>query len=108
MSKMTDKKLQKEFHDLNERFFNGKLGCEARFKKIRTDGVFSMITQRITIDSRLQNSQSLTRLVLLHEMAHAYMTLHGYRGYREDGGHGMLFQVELDRLYRAGAYDGLL
>ncbi len=107
--KMTEKRLQKMFQMLNDRFFDGQLNCWTSFKKMAThDGRFNMRSKEITIDSNLKKSESLVQIVLLHEMAHAVVDSRGYRGYPEDGGHGGLYQVELDRLYKAGAYDGLL
>src|ERR1700674_1351068 len=106
---MTNAQLQKEFYRLNERFFDGRLSCEVRFQAMPgVDGLFNPRYQRIAIKSSLKSSSSLVSIVLLHEMAHADLELRGYRGYPGDGGHGMLFQVELDKLYRMGCYDGLL
>jgi|ERR1700733_3350232 len=111
MRKMTDHEIQKEFLLLNERFFDDKLPwVEVRFggNLPRTDGHFNAVKNQIRIDRKLRNFHSLSTIVLLHEMAHVSMMIQGYRGYPEEGGHGSLFQVELDRLYKAGAYDGLL
>jgi hypothetical protein len=111
MRKMTDKQLQKEFHMLNEQFFDDKLPwINVCFGGNRpgTDGHFDMSRNEIHLSLGLRNFPNLSIIVLLHEMAHASMARQGYRGYPGDGGHGGLFQVELDRLYKAGAYDGLL
>jgi SprT-like family protein len=110
MKKTTDKQLQKEFDELNERFFDYRLtAIKIGFKKmIKTDGAFNCIDKEIKINDGLRNFPVLTSIVLLHEMAHADLDLRGYKGYQSDGGHGMVYQAELDRLYKAGAYDGLL
>jgi len=109
MKKTTDKKLQKQFDELNERFFGYRLeAITVQFAKISPDGLFNMRTKEIKLNDGLRKFPVLGLTVLLHEMAHADLDLHGYRGYLRDGGHGMLFQAELNRLYQAGAYDGLL
>ena len=110
--KMTDNDLVKEFQRLNERFFDNKIKLvEIRFMKKmprNVAGAYNPAHEWIHIDDGLRKFWSEISVVLLHEMAHADLNARGYRGYPEDGGHGGLFQVELDRLYRAGAYDGLL
>jgi hypothetical protein len=111
MRKMTDKQLQNEFFMLNERFFDDKLPyIEVRFggNHPGTDGHFDMSKNEIHLSVGLRNFPNLLMIVLIHEMAHASMAIQGYRGYPGDGGHGGLFQVELDRLYKAGAYDSIL
>lgn len=109
MKNTTDERLQYEFDKLNERFFDNRLvHIWARFEDIRPDGMYSVITKEIVIDSKLRQHFSLVCIVLLHEMAHANLDCLGYRGYLEDGGHGMVYQAELARLFQAGAYDGLL
>ena len=111
IKKMTQKSLQKKFDDLNGLFFAGSLrGIEVRFSKVcgDRDGSFNLFTKRILISSGFKNSSVMCSIVLLHEMAHANLNLQGYIGYPEDAGHGGLFHVELDRLYKIGAYDGLL
>jgi hypothetical protein len=109
MKNTTDKKLRQQFDKIDERFFDNRLDLiNVQFKDIVPDGMYDMRTGEITIDSKLRKHITLVLIVLLHEMAHASLDLQGYRGYHEDGGHGGLFQAELDRLYRAGAFDGLL
>ncbi len=111
MRKMTNKQLQHEFFLLNDLFFDNKLPyievCFGGNMK-GTDGHFNLKRKEIRLSKQLRSLPSLLNVVLLHEMAHANLMLQNYRGYPCDGGHGMLFQVELDRLYRAGAYDGIL
>jgi len=110
---MTQKQLQTEFNQLNDRFFQGKLnGVQVRFGKTEgirgADGSFNTMTKIIRVSPIFQNLPVMCCIVLIHEMAHAYLDLMGYVGYPADAGHGGLFQVELDRLYKAGAYDSLL
>ncbi len=109
MKNTTDKKLQQEFDKLNGRFFDGRLDdISVQFKNIGPDGMYHIGSKQITIDSKLRQHLSLILIVLLHEMAHADLDLRGYRGHQEDGGHGMMYQAELVRLFQAGAYDGIL
>jgi len=109
MKNTTDKRLQREFNKLNERFFDSHLThISVRFEDIKPDGMYSVVTKEVVIDSKLRQHFSLVCIVLLHEMAHANLDCLGYRGYPEDGGHGMLYQAELARLFQAGCYDGLL
>ena len=110
---MTNKNLQRLFNQLNERFFDNRLESTASFRdtsysRLDVDALYSVGDRKIVIDSSLRSHSCLTHLVLLHEMVHADLCLRGYKGYSSDGGHGMLFYVEVDRLYREGAYDGIL
>jgi hypothetical protein len=109
--KVTNKDLHEEASHLNEYFFYGRLiGLRVQFggNPAGTDGCYNFKKHLISISPGLKNFQSLCYLVLLHELAHAYLEVQGYKGYPGDGGHGMRFQAELDRLYHAGAYDSLL
>ena len=110
---MTNKDLQKHFKLLNECFFNNRLeSIKVSFgefeKDDSMDGVYDLGDRHIFLIAGLKEFPNFLTTVLLHEMAHADLDLRGYRGYPSDGGHGGAFQVELDRLYRAGAYEGLL
>lgn len=110
---MTHKTLQREFDSLNERFFGGRImlrwvGFSNKTLPRHASGAYYNNRKWILIDSGLKAYHNITSVVLLHEMVHADLDLRGYKGYPYDGGHGMLFQVELDRLYKCGAFDGLL
>lgn len=111
MKRMTQAKLEKEFSQLNEQFFESRLTeVKVRFgDSIRTDaanGVYNYDTNTITIDRRLSFTDRYVAITLIHEMVHADML--GYKGYPADGGHGMLFQARLVELFKLGAYDGLI
>jgi len=111
--KMTDKELHHEFHMLNDRFFNGRINLKRLAFSSRTlprhaAGAFYENQGWILISTGLRSYQNQTVIILLHEMVHADLFARGYKGYPCDGGHGSQFQVELDRLYKAGSYDGLL
>lgn len=108
---LTDADLVQEFQNLNDLFFDGKLKLRrVAFGTTRrkADGAFYPEKEQILISPRLRGISVYITIVLLHEMAHANLDAQGYRGYPIDGGHGGLFQVELNRLYQAGAYDNLL
>jgi hypothetical protein len=110
---MTNAGLHREFLLLNERFFNGrvsvkKLAFSSRQLPSHAAGAFYQEDQEILISAGLREYQNQVVIILLHEMVHADLYARGYVGYPCDGGHGCQFQVEMDRLYRAGSYDGLL
>jgi hypothetical protein len=111
----TNADLVERFQYLNDLFFGGKVklfrvafGLTSGVTKRNADGAFYPEKEQILINPRLRGISVYITIVLLHEMAHANLDALGYRGYPADGGHGGLFQVELDRLYRAGAYENLL
>lgn len=103
---MTNKDLQELFDYFNERFFEDRVRVKVRFGKIKEDGLCD--TEHITISDTLKRHPDLIAIVLLHEMTHGYLNETGYVGHEQDGGHSTLFHAEIDRLYRAGAYEGLL
>lgn len=111
--RLTTKWLGKEMGKLNERFFDGKIAdvVTCRFAKIHksASGVWRPRLQQILINKWVAESgdQSYATIILLHEMVHAYLEPE-YKGYPAAGGHGTLFQGEICRLWRAGAYDDLL
>lgn len=110
---MNDRKLKTEFDHLNERFFRGKIvlnhvGYAGKSMVKGASGAYFRDEKKILLDSDLRKFPNLSCVILLHEMAHAHLELQDYSGYPMDAGHGMRFQVELDRIYREGGYDGLL
>jgi hypothetical protein len=110
---MTDRRLQNEFELLNDRFFSGKItltyvGFSAKSLPRGAMGAYFNDSKRILIDPAFKNYPRICTELLLHEMAHAHLDLQGYVGYPGDAGHGNLFAVEIDRLYKAGGYDGIL
>ena len=112
--KMNDRKLQNEFNHLNTRFFHDKIvlnriGYISKSKMPNgADGYYHKDDKSIFLDSRLKDFPNFSCMVLIHELAHAYLEIQDYKGYPADGGHGMMFQAELVRLIREGCYDGIL
>ena len=114
----------RDFYDLyNRLYFGGRLppltACE--FKNLGRylghTGRFRQKNRRskndtfgIFISKELQVSRRLWAGTMLHEMVHADLETasDGYVGYKTDEGHGTRFQGEICRLWRQGAYDGLL
>lgn len=109
---MNDQKLWQEFHNLNDRFFHGKIVLNhvgyTRKMPRNANGYYDSVNKVIFLYSPLRDFPVLSCMVLIHEMAHAYLDLQDYKGYPSDAGHGMVFQAELARLFKEGAYDGIL
>jgi len=108
---MTNKILQKSFNILNKRFFQGRLnGAIVKFGDCGEDGKADgeHTSGEITISSDFKRHPDMALLTLLHEMVHADLDREGYIGYVSDGGHHTRFYAGIDRLYKAGAYEGLL
>lgn len=98
--------LDRAFQEYNKKYFDGKLKISGIvFKKLK-DGSHGATVflpgadPAILISVKLRNSGRLVRIVLLHEMTHCMDT--------HDIGHGPKFQKRIKRLFRLGAYDGLL
>lgn len=111
MKKMTNKELQKIFKRLNDRFFAGRIrDMGVRFANDddcqECDGLCT--SDDIFIHDTLRRHPDLACLVLLHEMIHADLYQDGYIGHESDGGHHTRFYAGIDRLYKAGAFEGLL
>lgn len=111
--KMTDKALLKEFNHLNERFFDdrivlNRLGFSSKTLPGDASGAYYHNYRWILISSGLKEYHNVVTMILLHEMIHADLHIRGYLGYPVDGGHGSQFQIEIDKLYKTGAYDGIL
>ncbi len=110
--------LLKEFKMLNERFFGwalhhmdvGFADLPKTEKGTKINGRWNPTRRTIEISKEfIPLGTDCITITLLHEMAHAHLEQHReYRGYPCDGGHGTLFQGEICRLMKAGAYDGLL
>lgn len=114
--KTTRQELQTMFQNLNSRFFDNRIeAVQVDFKKNikidkkRADAYLNVSDRLIFINDDIRVSKNSITTSLIHEMIHADLIYNrGYRGYSHDAGHGMLFQVEIDKLYRMGAYDGIL
>jgi hypothetical protein len=108
-----DSKLRWYFHNYNIQFFQGKIPPSTpvffvkNLKRGRTrcDGLHEGVTGSIKIDESLREHESLAVIVLIHEMAHAYLDIKGCSDFDD---HGMIYQAELVRLFNAGGYTGLL
>ncbi|MDA4129231.1 MAG: hypothetical protein OK457_00520 [Thaumarchaeota archaeon] len=113
-SKLTNKNLQTLFRNLNKDFFNNEIcsrGLEIRFgtnKECRGCYGISSWDGELLINECLQRMALFVTQTMLHEMAHTKLIQKGYIGYTTYGGHQLLFYAELNRLYIAGAFEGLL
>ena len=109
---LSNKDLKLAFLVMNEKFFGCRIPEKSvvEFKKIKEDGICQYngghIQIRISEDFKKHGDAGM--VVLLHEMVHADLKLSGYTGYDHFEGHGPLFFAALDRLYRAGAYEGII
>lgn len=113
---ISNKDLQKAFHFLSHKFFEGRLHPTikvrwADLRKAKANGLWRGYEREINVDRCLmQAGWNPIYIFLLHEMIHADLETasDGYVGYKTDEGHGTRFQGEICRLWRQGAYDGLL
>lgn len=114
MKPRTDKWLAKSYNRFNSRYYNNMLpsNVTVRFGTPLTgsDAHWDPIAREIVVNSTLRSHDTLVLICLHHEMVHIKMHTEGYVGGTtvEDPHHGMRYQAELDRLYKLGAYDGLL
>jgi hypothetical protein len=111
---VSERQLRVQFMDFNSGFFGARLnpGIKVSYgniaNKFEAIGLWKPKTREIIIDKSLMFAgESAIYVVLLHEMVHADLD-YEYVGYAENKGHGTIFQGEICRLWRAGAYDGLL
>jgi hypothetical protein len=114
-NRMSDSELQHTFQVLDDRFFDGYLQrgrTQVTFGSNKTCesglGCTDQNDNKIYINIEVRKIRRVIVLILLHEMVHAKLFLEGYVGYEKDGGHEMLFHAGIDRLYRQGAFEGLL
>lgn len=92
--------LKRIFNHCNRKWFNNQVPGDTRVLWAPLNGNNGEYQAgTIRIDTTLQGSPKLAKIVMLHEMVHARYPLYG---------HGKKFQAEIDRLYAAGAYGGLL
>lgn len=111
MTKMTDRKLHIAFEKINDGFFDGRIKLDelsfASSKRcLGADGISRQDT--ILINDSLRDHGDFAIVTLIHEMIHVDIRQRGYVGYAHHEGHHMIFYSEMDRLYRAGVYEGLL
>ncbi len=118
MSHETEKSLQSAFVIFNDRFFDNRINPAVKVrlkthKQMRAakvheaSAVWRPSINEIWMDKRGAWDQAGIFIRLIHEMTHADIegTYVGQKWGEQD--HGMIFQAELVRLFKAGAYDGL-
>lgn len=118
--KRANRLLANMAENFNHHFFGSRLspGLMVQFssqKVLRNrQAFFDPVTNAIHIHEALADFHGLAALTLLHELIHADLQ-ESYRGQitnfcesEQDSYHGMIFQAEIVRLFKAGAYDGLL
>ena len=111
--KRTDKWLKDVYKNFNTRYHDDKLpDVVVRFgtPKKDADAHWDQSTREIVVNENLKGHDTLCYICMHHEMAHVKLDAEGYKGgaVSDDPFHGMRYQAELDRLYKTGAYDGLL
>lgn len=92
--------LRRMFNFLNRRYFNDEVPATTSVMWAPLNGDNGDYQAGvIRIDTTLQGSPRLVKIIMLHELTHArYPRLT----------HGRKFQAEIRRLVEAGAYDSLL
>jgi hypothetical protein len=117
-TRLTNAWLQRQFNHFNSVYFGGRIHPSVNVvfgntQKEGSNGLYNYATRTITIDDqqrKLGNARHI-KTDLLHEMVHADLDINdGYVGdqMEKDSSHGARFQGEICRLWRIGAYDGLL
>jgi len=103
------------FLNLNEGFFGGAICTRRTTVRFGTNkecnnayGHTDSFIDTILINNELQHMKKFTTISLLHEMSHLALYQGPYIGYEGYGGHHTRFYALIDRLYQAGAYEGLL
>ena len=112
---VTDKELRQLFISYNRKFFDGKIREKDTIVEFGSprdcEGAYAITlaeTDEIYINEIVRCLPVCVSISLLHEMAHLILYQNGYEGYTKHGGHQIRFYAEIDRLYKAGAYEGLL
>lgn len=113
MAKLNDRWLLTQFNDFNGAFFGGRIPSNVQVEFGKTgdsNGLYDTDDKTITIDidDAKRGNERTIKLHLLHEMIHADLDVEGYVGHEKDPLHGTRFKGEICRLWRIGAYDGLL
>ena len=113
MARINNNDLRKAFKLFNVRFFEGRINLDPSSVRFASsddcdncDGLH--LGDAIYINEDFKKHGDCAMITLLHEMVHADIIQNGYLGYEQDGGHHTLFYAGIDRLYRAGAFEGLL
>lgn len=106
--------LQSKFRRYNKKYFGGKLPRYNVHYSRETQGVSGDEDTRrkvIRINWGLRDFEFESRTALLHEMIHAKLEVDGaYTSYHKRTGnwHGPKFEKEIKRLFKKGAYKGIL
>lgn len=115
MPRLTNDWLRRQFDDFNGAYFGGRLHSTISVAfgdttKEDANGFYDYDTKTIIIDRNQQKlgNGNLIKIILLHEMIHVDLDIDGYVGHQKDPLHGARFQGEICRLWKIGAYDGLL
>jgi hypothetical protein len=118
--KRANKLLASMAHNFNHQFFGGRIspGLKVQLSPQKVLGhrqaFFDPKSNSIHIHEIFADFHGPLALTLLHEMVHVdlqetYMgQVENFCESEQDGYHGMIFQAELVRLFKAGAMDGLL
>jgi predicted SprT family Zn-dependent metalloprotease len=93
------------YEEYNRQFFKGRLPkISVTYRNIKENNAYTLffasVPVEIVLNRYLLRSARLSRIVLVHEMAHISVGI--------ECGHGPKFQKELRRLVKQGAYKGLL
>ena len=114
-----DTELVWAFNTFNDRFFAGEIS-EATIVEFAKnvfrpkdkepgDAHYIPRKMKIQIDELYRGRSRQWKVILLHEMAHAWLyQVKEYIGWPGHGGHGRTFQGVICRLLQIGAYDDLL
>ena len=109
-----DKWLRGSYDIFNDKYYDNKLPEDIKVfygtPVDSDDAHWDPVKREIVVNKDLRTHDSLALICLLHEMAHVKMDEECYIGGTtlKDPHHGMRYQAEIDRLYKVGAYDGLL
>jgi predicted SprT family Zn-dependent metalloprotease len=111
--KRDNKWLKKHFDMFNREYFDNTITCcRIRFGIVgkKSDGHFAPEESEIVISKEMNGHDMIVFMIMLHEMAHRKLWQEGYRGgmFTNDPFHGGRWHAEIDRLYKMGAYEGLL
>jgi SprT-like family len=106
---LSDRTLKRLYRQINRQYFFGKLPSRTIVHYTRMPGELGrmeycgLARPEISINKRMHITPSQAVMTLCHEMAHLYVICkHGKRGLRVE--HGPIFQREMLRLAKAGAF----
>lgn len=100
--------LDRCFRRFNCRYFKGALYCRVEWsatlfrRGLLGEIDFSSVPYTVRLSDRLKFSPVLAKIILLHELVHAATW------FREKPDHGPKFKRRIRKLFKDGAYEGLL